>query len=94
MVCISPETLSLTSLVTVNISFKYFVPSALADSARFVKDAKTAKKVAFKCAGAYYAIHAKRGIIETCPKGDSRAVFINAMNLASTTPPVKEAVQL
>ena len=63
MVCISPETLSLTSLVTVNISFKYFVPNALADSARFVKDAKTAKKVAFKCAGAFFAIQANRGTV-------------------------------
>ena len=31
-----------------NISFKYFVPNELADSAKFVKDANTAKKVAFK----------------------------------------------
>ena len=28
-----------------NISFKYLVPKALADKARFVKDAKIAKKV-------------------------------------------------
>ena len=41
-------TLSLTSRVTVNISFKYFVPRALADKARLVNEAKTAKKVAFK----------------------------------------------
>jgi len=40
----------------VNISFKYFVPRELADNARFVKEAKTAKKVAFKCEGAFFAI--------------------------------------
>ena len=41
-----------------NISFKYLVPKALADKARFVKEAKIAKKVAFKCAGAFFAIFA------------------------------------
>ena len=70
------------------------MPNALADNARFVNDAKTAKKVAFKCAGAFFAIQAYRGIIDTWPSGDSNAVLINAINLASTTPPVNEAVQL
>ena len=46
-------TLSLTARVMTNISFKYLVPKALADKARFVKEAKIAKKVAFKCAGAF-----------------------------------------
>ena len=48
VVWISPLTLSLTSLVTTNISFKYFVNKALAESARFVNEAKTAKKVALR----------------------------------------------
>ena len=74
MVCISPETLSLTSLVTVNISFKDFVPKELAERARFVKEAKTAKKVALRCEGAFLAIQANHGIIDTCPNGDSKAV--------------------
>ena len=62
--------------------------------ARLVKEAKTAKKVAFKCAGAFFAIQASKGIMDTCPNGDSNAVFIKAINFASTTPPVKEDVQL
>ena len=78
----------------VNISFRYLVPKALADKARFVKDAKIAKKVAFKCAGAFFAIQANNGIIDTCPKGDSKAVLTMAINRASATPFVKEAVQL
>ena len=56
--------------------------------------AKFAKKVAFKCVGAFLAIQANKGIIETCPRGDSSAVFNIAMNFASTTPFVKEDVQL
>ena len=39
--------------------------SELADRARFVKDANTAKKVAFMFSGAFFAIHANSGIIET-----------------------------
>ena len=77
-----------------NISFRYLVPKAFADRARFVNDAKMAKKVAFKCTGAFLAIQANNGIIETCPKGDSNAVLMIAINLASTTPFVKEDVQL
>ena len=77
-----------------NISFKYLAPKALADRARFVKEAKIAKKVAFKWDGAFFAIQANNGIIEICPKGDSNAVFTIAINLASTTPFVKEDVQL
>ena len=77
-----------------NISFKYLVPKALADKARFVKEAKIAKKVAFKWVGAFFAIQANNGIIETCPKGDSIAVFTIAINRASTTSFVKEDVQL
>ena len=77
-----------------NISFKYFVPNALADNARLVKEAKTAKNVAFKWEGAFLAIQAYKGIIDTWPKGDSRAVLINAINFASTIPPVNEDVQL
>ena len=86
--------LFLTSRVIVNISFKYFVPSELADSARFVKDANTAKNVAFKWLGAFFAIQASRGIIDICPRGDSKAVFTIAINFASTKPFVIEAVQL
>ena len=87
-------TLSLTARVIMNISFKYLVPKALADKARFVNDAKIAKKVAFKCAGAFFAIQANKGIIDTCPKGDSNAVLTIAINRASTIPFVKEDVQL
>ena len=87
-------TLSFTSLVTVYISFMYLVPKELAESAKLVKEANTAKKVAFKCDGAFLAIQAYKGIIETCPRGDSRAVFIKAINLASTIPFVNEEVQL
>ena len=43
--------------------------------------------------GAFLAIHANKGIIETWPKGDSKVLII-AINLASTTPPVNDAVQL
>ena len=78
----------------INISFKYLVPKALADKARFVKDAKIAKKVAFKWDGAFFAIQANNGIIEICPKGDSNAVLTMAINRASTAPFVKEDVQL
>ena len=53
MVWISPDTLSFTSLVTVKIWFKYLVPKALAERAKFVKEAKTAKKVALRCEGAF-----------------------------------------
>ena len=87
-------TLSLTARVMMNISFRYLVPKALADKARFVKEAKIAKTVAFKCTGAFFAIQANNGIIETCPKGDSNAVLTMAINRASTIPFVKEAVQL
>ena len=72
----------------------YLVPKELAESAKLVKEANTAKKVAFKCVGAFLAIQANKGIIETCPRGDSSAVFIIAMNLASTIPFVNEDVQL
>ena len=57
-------------------------------------EAKTEKKVALYFKGAFLAIHPRRGIIATCPKGDSIALFINAMNLASIIPPVKEEVKL
>ena len=87
-------TLSLTSLVIIKTSFRYLVPNELADKAKLVKEANTAKKVAFKCEGAFFAIQANKGIIETCPKGDSSAVFIIAMNLASIIPFVNEEVQL
>ena len=49
----------------IKISFRYLVPSEFADKARLVKDAKTAKKVAFKCEGAFFAIQANIGIIAT-----------------------------
>ena len=74
-----------------NISFKYLVPKALADKARFKRN--IAKKVAFKWAGAFFAIQANKGIMETCPKGDSNAVFTIAINRASTTSFVKEDVR-
>ena len=90
----TPVTLSLTALVMTNISFKYLVPKALADKARFVKEAKIAKKVAFRCDGAFFAIQANNGIIDTCPKGDSKAVLMIAINRASTTSFVKEDVQM
>jgi len=45
-------------------SFRYLVPSWLNDKARFVNEAITAKKVAFKLAGAEFAIQASMGIIE------------------------------
>ena len=40
-----------------NASFKYLVNSSLADRAKFVKDANTAKKVALYLIGAFFAIH-------------------------------------
>ena len=86
--------LFLTSRVMINPSFKYFVPRALADRARFVKEANTAKNVAFRWEGAFFAIQAKSGIIDTCPSGDSIAVFIIAINFALITPFDIEAVQL
>lgn len=45
----------------------YLVPSWLNDKARFVNEAITAKKVAFKFAGALFAIQASIGIIEIGP---------------------------
>ena len=54
--------------MTVKISFKYLVPSALADNARFVKDANTAKKVAFKCAGAFWLSMLKEESLRLVPK--------------------------
>ena len=33
--------------------------------AKFVKEAKTAKKVALRCEGAFFAIQANKGIIDT-----------------------------
>ena len=76
------------------IEMASLVGKELADRAKLVKEANTAKKVAFKCEGAFFAIQANKGIIETCPRGDSRAVFIIAINLASTIPFVSEDVQL
>ena len=64
----------------------YFVPRLLADRARLVKEAMTAKKVALRCAGAFLAIQASIGIIAICPRGDSIAVSKTAMKRASTTP--------
>ena len=64
-----------------------------ADSARLVKDAITAKKVAFSRSGAELAIQASIGIIAIWPSGDSSAVSTSAMKRASTTPPVCAAVQ-
>ena len=57
-----------------------------------MKDAITAKKVALRCAGAEFAIHASIGTIDTWPSGDSSAVLAMAMKRASTTPPVCAAV--
>ena len=59
-----------------------------------MNEAKTAKKVAFKCEGAFLAIQAKSGIIDIWPNGDSNAVLIIAINFASTIPFVNEEVQL
>ena len=88
MVTMASLILSFTSRVTTKASFRYLVPSALAESARLVNEAKTAKNVAFIWAGAFRAIQAKRGIIETWPSGDSTAVLIIAINFASTIPPL------
>ena len=79
-------------LETSKISLMYFVANALADNAKLVKDAKTAKKVAFSSAGAFFAIHASNGIIEIWPSGDSSAVLRIAMKRASIRPPVSAAV--
>ena len=87
------DILSLTSLVIIKISLRYLVSKELADNAKFVNDANTAKKVAFKCYGAFFAIQANRGIIDTCPNGDSTAVLMIAINFASTIPLVADAVQ-
>ena len=62
------------------------------NNARLVKEAMTAKYVAFNCDGAEFAIHASIGIIAICPSGDSNAVFASAMKRASTTPRVCAAV--
>ena len=70
----------------------YLVARELADSAKLVKDAKTAKNVAFSSFGAFFAIQANKGIIEICPCGDSNAVLRMAINLASINPAVSEAV--
>ena len=70
----------------------FLVNNSLADKAKLVKDANTAKNVALYFKGAFFAIHPNKGIIATCPKGDSIAVFINAMNLASMIPLVKSLV--
>ena len=67
-------------------------PNFEADKARLVNEAITAKKVAFKFAGAELAIQASIGIMEICPSGDSNAVSIKAINRASTNPPVIRAV--
>ena len=45
MVIIAPLNLSFTSRVTTKASFRYLVPSALAESARLVNEAKTAKTI-------------------------------------------------
>ena len=76
----------LTSRVMTNNWFKYFVPKLLADRAKLVKLANIAKNVAFKWDGADCAIHANIGIIDTCPKGLSRAVLKMAMKRASINP--------
>ena len=68
--------------------------NSLADSAIFVNDAKTAKNVALYLEGAFFAIQANYGIIATCDKGDSTAVFSIAINLASTKPLVITLVYL
>ena len=88
----APDVGSLTSRVTTYTSLRYFVPSWLKESARFVNEAITAKNVALRCAGAELAIHTSIGIIEIWPSGDSKAVSIKAMKRASTTPPVRRAV--
>ena len=78
--------------MTTKISFKYLVPRLLADRARLVNDAMTAKNVALSSTGACLAIQASIGIIAIWPKGDSNVVSTRAMNRASTTPPVQLAV--
>ena len=66
--------------------------NSLADKAMFVKEAKTAKKVALYFEGAFFAIQASIGIIATWARGDSTAVFKTAMNLASMKPLVTKLV--
>ena len=57
-----------------------------------MNDAITAKKVAFRLAGAELAIQASIGIIAIWPSGEVSAVSTTAMKRASTTPPVSRAV--
>ena len=45
MIKTAPVTLSLTAIVRTNISFKYLLPNALADKARFLNEAKIAQIV-------------------------------------------------
>ncbi len=92
VVTMFPVSLSFTSIVTTKAWFRYLVPSSLAESARLVNDANTAKNVAFSCTGAFFAIHARRGIIDTWPSGHSTTVFVIAMNLASIRSPLSAAV--
>ncbi len=80
------------SRLSVNIWFRYLVPRLLSDSARLVKEAITAKKVALKCEGALLAIHASMGIIATWPSGDSSAVSTIVMKRAYTNPLVRPEV--
>lgn len=72
--------------------FRYLMRRLLRERARLVKDAITAKNVAFRWGGALLAIHTSIGIIATCPRGDSSAVSTTAINRASTTPWVKPDV--